>query len=163
MSRIAHLLGNGPSRKSFVQDPIGDAYGCNLSDDSLNLTATFIMDAEVFEHLQRSGHRPPWPIICPERWVRPCSKMYPPIKVLDTLPRISYNGENTGHHAAIWLADHGYDKIHLWGFDSLREDTVESDSHQKIPGAIWTKNNIPKWRTHWAEIFKRWPEKFLIR
>ena len=69
MTKIAHVLGNGPSRKDFVNEPFGDVYGCNLSDFSLDLKATFIMDAvcacvrdarDRYPQTPRSGEDPWW-------------------------------------------------------------------------------------------------------
>lgn len=154
MKKIAHILGNGPSRSDFVNEPEGDIYGCNLSDFSLPLKATFIMDKVAIDHIHNNRVELPWPIVVPtalRRLIQDC-----PTKpaVHDWLPDGLYNGESTGHYALSWCMKR-YDVVHMWGFDSIWKDTVESDSHTKIPTGIHCAKNFKPWRENFARIFKR--------
>lgn len=159
---IAHLLGNGPSRKEFRNDPTGDIFGCNLSDETLPLKATFILDNEVFSHILHLKINLPWPIIAHGRWRKICNRLEPSIVMLDELHRPRVSGESTGHHAAHWLLENGYTNIHLWGFDSLKDGSVTSDSHEKIANAIWTEKIVPKWIANWNKIFQDNPNTFTV-
>ena len=150
---IAHLLGNGPSRSQFINEPFGDIYGCNLSDFSLPLKATFIMDKLVVTKIANEKIMIPWPMIMPrvqskflKAW-KDC-----PLTVAHTFERNLAGGESTGHRGFTYLVDQGYKEIHLWGFDSIKKDTVASDSHVKIPEGPFTERNIPKWRNRWKML-----------
>ena len=130
---IAHLLGNGPSKKDFINEPIGDIYGCNLGEPTLPMKAAFIMDKLVINHID--SHHPimPYPVIVPYELKRRTEQVKDPqLIVLDTVPTPLKSGESTGHKAMMYLLLK-YDEIHMWGFDSLRLDTVKSDTHEKIP------------------------------
>jgi hypothetical protein len=74
--------------------------------------------------------------------------------VLATIPRAIENGESTGHRGAEWCIANGYTEIHLWGFDSVFQDTIASDTHEKIPEGPFTATNIPKWRVKWNDLEK---------
>jgi hypothetical protein len=151
---IAHILGNGPSKKDFTNHPIGDVYGCNLADADKPLTASFIMDKVVIHHLHNNRIKLNFPIIVSQSLLRIAQECDPRPTILDTIPHEIQNGESTGHHAVQYLLKKGYTKIHMWGFDSLYLDTVESDSHTKIPEGIHAPNNWNKWRVQWDNIFK---------
>lgn len=151
---IAHLLGNGPSRSQFSLgvEPKGDLFGCNLSDFSLPLVATFIMDLVVVNNISNNGIALPWPAVVPQALVRTAQRCEPPIKIHSTVAMTVRNGQSTGHKAAVWLLENGYKEIHFWGFDSMFANTVTSDTHQKIPEGISTIKNVPRWRANWDLI-----------
>lgn len=155
---IAHLIGNGPSKKHFTNSPEGDIYGCNLSDPERDLTATFIMDKAVLHHIENTGLALNFPIIIPGSLRNLAGRC----RILDTLPREIENGESTGHHAVQYLLRKGYAEIHMWGFDSLHADTVESDSQQKMPESVAHPTNFIRWRNNWDRIFKS-PEAMSCR
>jgi len=153
MTKIAHILGNGPSRKDFVNDPQGDIFGCNLSDFSLPLKATFIMDAVMMNHIHNNHVRMPWPIIMCISHSRIAEICDPKVTIMDLIDKNLDNGESTGHYAAGWCGTR-YDEIHLWGFDSMWKETVESDTKDKMPNAPqWSKNWKP-WRDNWEKLFR---------
>ena len=151
--KIAHVLGNGPSRKDFVNEPFGDIYGCNLSDFSLPLKATFIMDAIPVRHIHNNRLALPWPVIVCVSHVREINRCDPKIEVLDTIPKNLANGESTGHYAVGWCMAR-YDEVHVWGFDALWQNNVDSDSHVKIPEGVHWDNNFRHWRRNWEKLLK---------
>ena len=150
---IAHILGNGPSRKNFVNEPVGDVFGCNLSDENLPLKATFIMDKVCVDHIHNNKVKLNWPVICPRVLVKLFKPCNPPVEIFDTVLDGVYNGESTGHHAVAYLLKKGYTEIHMWGFDSLSRDTIESDSHTKMPECPRAERNFLPWRKNWNKIF----------
>lgn len=150
---IAHLLGNGPSRSQFPAKSEGDIFGCNLSDFSLPLKATFIMDKVVIDHIHNNRVMLPFPLICPQSLAKIVRQCPTSPTIYDVIPRNLLNGESTGHRAFEYLVDQGYTEIHLWGFDSINVNTIASDSHQKIPSGIFFPGNLPKWRSTWNKLF----------
>ena len=150
---IAHLLGNGPSKKDFTNDPVGDVFGCNLADAHLPLKATFIMDRVVVDHIQENKVKLNFPVVIPESLSYRIKECNPRIDIYGIVYKDLENGESTGHHAVQYLLKKGYIEIHMWGFDSLYKESIESDSHVKIPEGPFCTSNWKKWRTNWDKIF----------
>lgn len=151
--KIAHLIGNGPSKKLFKNlYPDAPIFGCNLGEPSLPMTATFIMDQVVINHIQNSGVKLNYPVIIPQMMESHVRK-YVPVQIYGTVPTELVNGESTGHKAVEWLLAAGYTEIQMWGFDSLKEDHVNSDTQAKIPHALADPKNYLRWRERWKRIF----------
>ena len=150
---IAHLLGNGPSRKDFVNDPEGTIFGCNLSDQTLPLKATFIMDKVCIGHIHKNKVKLNFPVIVPQNIKLLVEQCDPAPVILDTILNNVETGESTGHKAVEYLLAKGFTEIHMWGFDSLYLETVESDSRVKMPECPASSENWKKWRTNWQKIF----------
>ena len=162
--KSCHLIGNGPSKKDFINTENYEIFGCNLSSPELPLTASFIMDACVIEHILINKVKLNFPIIFPEPISRLLNECNPRPIVYAWNNRVCRNGESTGHHAAMWLAEHEYSEVNLWGFDSFKVDSVKSDSQDKMANSYACPTNYLKWRTLWDSIFKKYPEtKFIIR
>jgi hypothetical protein len=153
MSKVAHLLGNGPSRSEFRNEPAGDLFGCNLSDFTLPLKATFVMDKVVIDNIHNNKVEVPFPVVCPEVLVKLLRACPTQPRLFDTVKTNLTNGESTGHRAFMYLVENDYTEIHLWGFDSVFRDVIASDSHVKIPEGVFTERNIPRWRNLWGKLF----------
>ena len=151
---IAHILGNGPSRKDFINTPHGDIFGCNLSDPMLPLKATFIMDKVVIDHIHNNKLKLNFPVIIPNGIRKLVNQCDPAPKILDVMDHQLKNGESTGHRGVSWLIQNRYTEIHMWGFDSMKKDDVESDTHQKIPEGIFCPTNYKRWRKSWDTLLK---------
>jgi hypothetical protein len=156
---IAHLIGNGPSKAHFKNEPFGDIFGCNLGQPGLPMKAVFIMDTDVINHLDQTKTDIGFPVIAGKRILRFINshsrfKESPRPNVVDTVGRDIRRGENTGHVAFEWLLEHGYTEIHMWGFDSLKADTVVSDTHQKLIKCTFSDRLIRPWRDNWDKLFQ---------
>jgi hypothetical protein len=150
----AHLLGNGPSKKLFERVPDAPVFGCNLGDDRIQLEAVFIMDESVIRHIENNSVVLPYPIIVPDSIAVHVRKYVKTVSVYDTVERELVNGESTGHAAVEYLLKNGCREIHMWGFDSLYESNVLSDTQAKIPGSIAVQENYLRWRERWDQIFE---------
>lgn len=159
--KIAHVLGNGPSRKDFVNEPFGDIYGCNLSDFDLPLKATFIMDAVCVNHIRNERVQLPWPVIVCTSHVNVLKRGTPKVEIMDIIYKNLENGESTGHYALRWCASR-YDEVHVWGFDSMWQTNVDSDSHVKIPTGIHCDGNYKAWRRNWDKVINEYPKCNII-
>ena len=156
---IAHLIGNGPSKTHFKNEPFGDIFGCNLGQPGLPMKAVFILDTDVITHLDVTKTDIGFPVIVGKRILRFINsqnrfKESPRPNVVDTLDRTIRRGENTGHLAFEWLLEHGYTEIHMWGFDSLKHRTVASDSHTKLIKFTCSDRLIDPWRETWKKLFQ---------
>ena len=49
--KVAHLIGNGPSKAYFKNEPEGDVYGCNFGTPGIKTKANFIHDRRPLMHL----------------------------------------------------------------------------------------------------------------
>jgi hypothetical protein len=156
---IAHLVGNGPSKAHFKNDPEGHIYGCNLGQPGLPMRAVFMLDTDVINHLDQTKTDLGFSVIAGRRLVRFINsnsrfRESPRPEVVDTINRDIRRGENTGHVALEWLLEHGYTEIHMWGFDSIRQDTVASDTHQKLVKCSFSEKLIKPWRETWDKLFQ---------
>ena len=151
---IAHILGNGPSRKDFINTPHGDIFGCNLSDPMLPLKATFIMDKVVINHIHNNKLKLNFPVIIPNAIKKITLQCNPAPEIRDVMHHQLRAGESTGHRGVFWLMQNGYTEIHMWGFDSMKKDSVESDTHQKIPEGSFCPTNYKRWRKSWDTLLK---------
>jgi hypothetical protein len=150
---IAHLVGNGPSKKLFEKIPNAPIFGCNLGEETLQLEAVFVMDQSVINHIQNNAVAMACPIIVPGSMESHVRKYVKTATVYDTVDRELVNGESTGHKAVEYLLKKGCREIHMWGFDSLHENSVLSDTQGKIPGSIADPKNYVRWRERWNQIF----------
>lgn len=150
---IAHIIGNGPSKKGFVNDPEGDIFGCNLGEPNLPLKATFIMDKVCIDHIHNNQVKLNFPVIVPYCLKKLIVRCNPAPEIYDTVPDGVYNGQSTGHKGVAYLLESGYTEIHMWGFDSLFRETIESDSHTKMPECPTAPNNWKAWRKNWDKVF----------
>ena len=156
---IAHIIGNGPSKVHFKNEPKGKVFGCNFASDDLELTATFIHDNRVFEHIIRHNMKLKWPVINREQQLYKFSNCGGRIVVKDTY--YPFNRETTcssGHMGLMWLLSKGFTEVHIWGFDSLTSSIVDSDSKGKIDGSNPNAQLLPKWKKRFDEIFKQYKD-----
>jgi len=136
MNYVAHLLGNGPSRSAFIHKPEGDIFLINHSVAGVKPVATFCADSYGAVEARSC-------IIVPKRLERYAIKDgYRVVGILNQ----PHNGLSTGHVAYDWLCERGYLEIHLWGFDSLWRESVESDSD-----GIKCETNWVSWRREWEK------------
>lgn len=162
----AHIIGNGPSKAHFKNVPQGKVFGCNFASEDLDLVATFIHDNRVFEHIIRHNLKLKWPVINREQQLRRFGNCGGRIVVKDTYyPNPGEPTCSSGHMALLWLLGKGYTEIHIWGFDSLTDSIVDSDSKGKIDGSNPNAELLPKWKARFDEIFlhcKRYNKKVFI-
>lgn len=111
------------------------------------------MDAVAVNHIHNNKVKLPWPVIVCVSHLPTIKRCNPKVEVIETINKNLTNGESTGHYAVGWCLSR-YDEVHVWGFDSLYRDTVESDSHVKIPEGPFNKKNFGPWRKNWEKLLK---------
>ena len=150
---VGHVVGNGPSRKHFKKfDQNNFVVGCNLSDRSLPLDATVVIDPAVINHIinNQIDYLPPLIITQGVKKIINKNNFDVPVStVLDTRSK----GNSSGHFATDYLLHRGYTHIHMWGCDSLFEDTVESFTREQIPNEPANSKNWKRWRNAWHNVF----------
>ena len=176
--KIAHLIGNGPSKAYFKNEPEGDVYGCNFGTPGIKTKANFIHDRRPLMHLLKQEAF--WADVCDNttdtiilrtNYIR-ISQLLQKKKLLDKekiipLPK-KIREKTTGHDGLLYLlycAEEDYNEVHLRGFDSLVNGKVDSDSKGKIGGSNPQQRRVPGWRQRFQHIFnhtKKKPNKSVI-
>lgn len=146
---IAHLLGNGPSREHY-SDRDGFILGTNLSDPTLRLDASVCVDKDPLEALAQKKYPVPAPFIIPtalHKFFLQCQARNPEIQLHSRIERLRF-GNSSGHNGLKYLIDRKYTEIHLWGCDSIFDNHVRSDTHNKIPDGLVTEKHWERWRNN---------------
>lgn len=153
---VAHLIGNGPSKKFFVNQPKGDVYGCNFGTHGMKLKATFIHDKRPFNHLIKHNQKLAWPAITAHGRNPAIANK---IKAGSHVPQLiqlptKIKERSSGHDGVAFLATCGrYKEIHLWGFDSLTANSCDSDSSGKIDGSVQDQKRVSIWNKRFRQQF----------
>lgn len=161
----AHMVGNGPSYKDFSKiDETDFVVGCNLPHVPSDLT--FICDIRFLN------------TIVDKNLVIPCPAMVS-YKIQNYVDRNKhkYNGKlnlkgvmkkrqpiapsslSSGHHAALWLIDNGYEEIHIWGCDGLVTKSMDSKTDEYVTVSVKSnrkhcERHTEKWKKSWQHIVK---------
>jgi hypothetical protein len=164
-SKIAAVLGNGPSRK-FYDPSKAYAYrlGCNIPWTDVD--ATLISDDNIVV-LWHKNHdlikvptyfsRKTWMFTDELKTFRPFIKQFKLFAgVFDRQPN-----ESSGNAAAKKLIELGYKELDIYGCDAYFTAThgynIKSYTREFIPG-IDMINNSYKWKLFWDELIKKHPE-----
>jgi hypothetical protein len=154
---IGVVLGNGPSKTAY--DRTGDfVIGCNIPDSVNSVDATVICDVEIVWILKNSPNLiGATPLII-------STNVYEKMKefrIVDDYvilhvfkPRDWYN---SAHYAAQYLIDNGCEEIHIWGCDSIFEDTIKSSTDELVKKDMDQERFIRHWRQVWVDIHKSHP------
>jgi len=146
------VLGNGPSKQFY--DRTGDfVLGCNIPSEQFSVDATVICDEEIVWILKNDLTLIEVPVII-------STKVYEKMKELGIdkkfiilhvfKPKDWYN---SAHYAAEYLMSEGCDEIHLWGCDSIFQNTVKSSTGALVnQTTLGDDRFIRNWRRVWNEI-----------
>jgi hypothetical protein len=159
--RVAHLIGNGPSKEFFENNPKGEVYGCNFGTEGIDHKAVFIHDRRVMRHILTHTMRFDTPIILREKYTSDAKRAIS-LKLVKEANLTYLPGKirtrNSGHDGMVYLlkyAPEKYEELHLWGFDSLTTGMVDSDSKGKIDGSNPRQTMVPRW----ISFFSSWTLK----
>jgi hypothetical protein len=146
----AHILGNGPSINLYTPQD-GYVIGCNFQEHQVNLS--IVLDCKPF--LIYKGDRSllkqkdiitskyAWPTIIEQGLQDEFSFVH----IIEQLEQY----RSSGHIATDWCLKNGYTKIHLWGFNSIFEDSQETKSDILIPRSRAQFDLWFHWREKWKE------------
>lgn len=165
----AHVVGNGPSWVDFKKIEESDfAVGCNISKADVDVTT--ISDIRLAREIRPGCIELNIPVIANEKikkWLKsgsPASRKTNIVVQEYYSPRLFSEKDENGallssaaHQATLWLINKGYDEIHVWGCDSLAEDTMDSHTDELV--TCHTKSNekqvsrvVKNWRKEWFKI-----------
>ncbi len=148
---IGVVLGNGPSKKHY--DRSGDfVLGCNIPSEDISVDATVICDEEIVWVLKNDLTLIQIPIII-------STKVYEKMKELGIVNHFQIHHvfkprewHNAAHYAADYLINYGCDELHIWGCDSIFQDTVESTTSQHVVKQTTGDDRfIRNWRIVWDQ------------
>ena len=147
----AHILGNGPSIDLYEPQD-GFVIGCNFHQHPVDLTV--LVDCKPF--LIYKGKRDllpnrkiitskyAWPTIVEQKLVDEFEFVY----VIEQLERY----KSAGHIATEWALKNKYSEIHLWGFNSIFEDSQETKTDLIVPRSRAQFDLYIHWRERWKEF-----------
>ena len=150
-----HLVGNGECQSLYVWHR-GTVVACNIpKKKDLKYDILSIIDAKVINYLKNHPNDiRPVQVWCTDQ----IKKQADALKLPGEWQAVYQHRHrfNSGHHAVQHLAKQ-FNKIHLWGMDSMFSTDLTSKMDQLIP-----RPNRPdlnrEWRPHWQEIFNANPQ-----
>lgn len=156
---IAHILGNGPSIDLYEEKSSGDfIVGCNFQKHRVDVNV--VLDCKPFliykgnrdllpnKHLITSKYA--WPTIVEQGLEKE-------FKFLQVVPFLE-KYKSAGHYAVEYAIDYDYAEIHLWGFDSIWQDTQETRTDEIVPR---NRAQFDLWM-HWRERWKNYTQYNII-
>jgi hypothetical protein len=151
---IGVILGNGPSKSAY--DRTGDfVLGCNIPGDQFSVDATVICDEEIVWVLKNDLTLVQVPVII-------STKVYEKMKELGIVNNFIIHHvfkpkdwHNAAHYAADFLIENRCDEIHLWGCDSIFENTVVSSTAEYTnQNTVGDDRFVKNWRRVWHDKMK---------
>lgn len=145
---IVHILGNGPSHILYEPQD-GYIIGCNIQTHPIDISV--VLDIKPFHlYLRDRNIFQGKPIITSEYAMHGVRHKNVE-QELDILQKLEYLEKyvSAGHIAVQWALEHDYTEIHLWGFDSIWEDTIETKTDQIIPRSRVQDDLFVHWREKW--------------
>ena len=166
-SKIAALLGNGPSRKFYDPSKVYDyRLGCNIPWTDVD--ATIILDENIIKlwHKDHSLIKVP-AYFSRNAWMYgdELKTFIPFIKennyFIDIVDKIPNSNESSGNVATRKLVELGYTQIDIYGcdayFTAAHGHNTKSYTRDFISGTDMI-NNSYKWKLRWDEFIKKHPE-----
>lgn len=143
-----HILGNGPSIKLY-EPKEGFIVGCNFQEHRCDVNV--LLDCKPF--MVYCGNRD----LVPSRRLITSKYAWPTIEQLQLEEEFEFvyvlpfleKYVSAGHVATQWALDNGYDKIHLWGFDSIWADTQETRTDLLVERSRAQFDLFIHWREKW--------------
>lgn len=153
----AHILGNGPAINLYEPQD-GYIIGCNFQEHPVDLS--IVLDCKPF--LLYKGKRD----LLPHRRIitsKYAMSTIEEIKIKDEFEYVQIIEDlelykSSGHVAVDWCLENNYDEIHLWGFNSIWEDSQETKSDLLIPRS---RAQFDLWY-HWRERWKAYKNYNII-
>jgi len=156
--KTIHIVGNGPGKKYF-SNPSGDfVFGCNYGEPSIKeMEWVFIHDARVFRNMERLKKRFPYSIMtkaCFRSGIDTLHRRKIINKRVIFLPEAVVE-KSAGHDAIHYsIINPEIQVVHLWGFDSILDDDMSSDSKGKIKGSDQIEKLLPFWKKRFFDLFQ---------
>lgn len=147
----AHVLGNGPSIELYESIEGGYVVGCNFHQVPVDLSVIvdckpFLIykgDRSLIQNKKVITSKYAWRSIKEQQ----LEDEFEWVHVIEKLEQY----RSSGHIATDWCLEHGYDEIHLWGFNSIWEDSQETKSDLLIPRSRAQFDLWMHWREKWKE------------
>ena len=146
----ADVLGNGPSLALYA--PVNNfVIGCNIHEHPVDVSV--VIDKKPF--LKYCGNRDLFqrkPIITSVYAMSTLEEqeITHEFEIWHKVPYLE-KYMSAGHVAVDWLIEHDYREIHLWGFDSIWADTIETRTDKIIERSRAQFDLYIHWRERWQK------------
>ncbi len=149
----AHILGNGPSIEIYKPQD-GFIIGCNFQEYPCDINV--LLDCKPF--LVYRGNRD----LVPNKKVITSKYAWPTIEEQDLTNEFEFvyvlpfleKYVSAGHVATQWALENNYTEIHLWGFDSIWQDTQETRTDKLVVRSRAQFDLYVHWREKWQPFKK---------
>jgi hypothetical protein len=149
----AHILGNGPSIELY-QPQDGFVIGCNFHEHPVDVTV--LLDCKPFLIYKGNRRLVPNKKIITSKYAWPTvleQKIDHEFDVIYMLEKLELY-QSAGHVATDWALNNGYNEIHLWGFNSIFEDSQETKTDALVPRSRAQFDLYIHWRERWKQYTK---------
>lgn len=178
MSKVVHIIGNGPSAGIYNQKSTGIKYTCNLPPFYVEgAKATFMVDFKMMKAITEGSVTVPGDWILgfrPKKWTEMRPDFY--MKYAGQIKEFylekpkyvaNYTDFNCGHLAVHYAANKvKADEIHMYGFDSIFDPDVRSCTDFYLASDRSSQNSTRlagNWRPIWTNMFKEFSNtKFVL-
>ena len=162
----AHVVGNGPSYINFQRTNEEDlVVGCNITriDADLTTLSDLRLAYRIRESMREKNQRL---VNCPVlvnkkiyNWLQTDKGKQCELDVKDVYNTYDYQpiDLSSGHYAAMWLLEQGYDDIHVWGVDSYWDNHIRSYTDEIVDHSVKTSKALMaevalRWKAKWDEL-----------
>lgn len=169
MSKVVHIIGNGPSASLYDPRSTGLKYTCNLPPFAVpDAKATFMVDFKMMKALYEGSVQVPGNWILgyrPKKWMEMKPGFY--MKYAAQIKEFytekpdyvdNYTDFNCGHMAVHYAANKlKADEIHMYGFDSIFDPDLRSCTDFYLSSDRSAQNSTRlagNWRPIWSKMFK---------
>tara|TARA_S200002703_G_scaffold157284_1_gene164744 strand:- start:493 stop:1059 length:567 start_codon:yes stop_codon:yes gene_type:complete len=156
MAKIAHVVGNGPSRLLFNDVDAGKrdvVVAHNIPEAGIDADVIVVIDSQPIEWMAKQKIYP-----AARFWVSNRSHnmiknhgMLDKIKIETVWPDV--HRYNAGIYSVRECLNRQWD-VHMWGFDSMFSDSLESPAMDRIIARHRRPKHLDKqWQDHWIKVF----------
>ena len=155
MAKIAHIYGNGPSRilyNDYKHKDKGLLIGHNIPEAGINPDVIVVIDSQPIQWFKENNVYPTAKFWLSNRAKHQALSCDIVNKIKIAIVWDDVHRYNAGIYAVRECLNQNYD-VHLWGFDSMFSDCLESPAMDRIiPRHRRPKHLDPDWQKHWLKV-----------
>ena len=156
LAKVAHIYGNGPSRvfyNDFEHKPSHLLVTHNIPEPGINPDVIVVIDSQPIDWFHKNNVFPSARFWVSKRSWNVIAHLNIDTKLNVEIVWDDVHRYNAGIYAVRECLNQSYD-VHLWGFDSMFSDCLESPAMDKIiPRHRRPKHLDKQWQDHWLKVF----------
>ena len=157
LAKVAHIYGNGPSRVFYNDWPHKKKellVAHNIPEAGINPDVIVVIDSQPIDWFDKNQVFPVARFWVSKRSFNVITHLKIQNKLNVEIVWDDVHRYNAGIYAVKELLNQNYD-VHLWGFDSMFSDCLESPAMDKIIARHRRPKHLDKqWQDHWLKVFE---------